>query len=330
MHFVHLVQNEMIKMLRKRRLQVVLGILIVLVAVFSYGEQQASTQISRQLGTTDWHAHVQQQITHDENRLKSPFLTSTEKAAMQAEISEYQYELNHNINPYSPGAASFMKSFMDEGILLLIPMLVVVIASDMVSSELSTGTIKVLLTRGVARWKVLASKLAALVLLVAMLMAAIALSGYAVSGLFFGYHGFRLPVLMGFHVTASGTVSIAHVYTIPQWKYLIMTYGLGFVASLSVAALAFMVSVLVRSTASGIGIMMAALIAGTLLTALASSWTAAKYLPVVNLQLSNYLNGSPPPIAGMTFSFSVAVLAVWSAAAIFISFWVFVRRDMLH
>ncbi len=74
---------------------------------------------------------------------------------------------------------------------------------------------------------------------------------------------------------------------------------------------------------------MAALIAGTLLTALASNWTPAKYLPVVNLGLSGYLNGSPPPVAGMTFPFSIAVLCAWSVASIAVSFAVFVRRDVM-
>ncbi|QQE79093.1 ABC transporter permease [Alicyclobacillus sp. SO9] len=329
MNFIHLVQNELTKMLKKRRFHVVLAILFVLMAVFSYAEHQASIQVTKQLGTADWHVHVQKQITHDANRLKSPFLTGTESAVIKAQMSEFQYELNHNIDPYAPGAPSFMKTFMDEGSLLLIPMLVVVIASDMVSSEMSGGTIKVLLTRGVPRWKVLASKLVALVFLTAMLIGAVGLSAYVVSGIFFGYQGFHLPIPMGFHTLANGTISVTHVYTITQWKYLIMTYGLGFISSLAVAVLSFMVSVLVRSTASSMGIMMAALISGTLLTSLASSWQTAKYLPVVNLQLSTYLNGSPPPVAGMNFSFSMVILTVWSIAALAVSFWVFTQRDIL-
>ncbi len=329
MIFLRLVENEIAKMIRKRRFQVVLLILFVLVAVFSYAEQRAALQLANQLGTTDWHVRLQEQITHAINRLNSPFLSAAQKAALQATISEGQYELEHDVNPFAPGAASFMKSFMDEGIALLIPMLVIVIASDMVSSEMSGGTIKLLLTRGVSRGKVLASKLVALFLLVAMLIGGVAVASYAISGLFFGYKGFGLPVLMGFQTTASGYVDVTHVYTIPQWKYLVMTFGLGYFVCISVGCLAFMVSTLVRSTASSMGIMMAALIAGTLLTSLASSWTTAKYLPVVNLRLSGYLNGNPPPVAGMTFTFSVAVLAVWSILAIAVSFAVFTRKDMM-
>ncbi|GMA50841.1 ABC transporter permease [Alicyclobacillus contaminans] len=329
MIFAHLIANEVMKMLRKRRFQVVLLILFALMAVFSYAEKQAANTLARQLGTADWHVRLQHQITEATNRLRSPLLSAAEKAGLQATIQEGQYELAHDINPYAPGAPSFMKTFMDEGITLLVPLFVIVIASDMVSSELSGGTIKMLLTRGVSRAKVLASKLVALVLLVALLLSAIAVSSYLISGLFFGYQGWGLPVLMGFHTTASGTVDVGHVYTVPQWKYLCMTFGLGFFVCLCIACLSFMVSTLVQSTASSMGIMMAALIAGTLLTTLATSWTAAKYLPVVNLQLSGYLNGSPPPLAGMTFSFSLCVLLIWAALAIVVSFLVFTRRDIM-
>jgi ABC-2 type transport system permease protein len=329
MTFLYLVGNEVTKMMRKRRFQVVFAILIALIAVFSYAEKQAALVLAHQLGTTDWHIRLQQQLTSATNRLHSPFLSDAAKAGIQATLNEGQYELAHNINPFAPGAASFMRTFMDEGITLLIPLLVIVIAADMVSSEMSGGTIKVLLTRGVSRAKVLLSKLVALFLLIAMLMAAIALSAYIVSGIFFGYQGFGLPVLMGFHTSSTGFVDVQHVYTIPQWKYLFMTFGLGFFTCICISCLAFMVSTLVRSTASSMGIMMAGLIAGTLLTALASNWTAAKYLPVVNLQLSGYLNGNPPPVAGMTFPFSLAVLVAWSIASLAISFWVFVRKDMM-
>lgn len=327
--FLHLVANEIEKMLRKRRFHVVLAILALLMAVFAYAEQQATNQLVRQLGTNDWHIRLQQEVTSETNRLHSPFLPQAEKAGIQASIAESQFELNHDINPYVPGAPSFMRSFMDQGITLLIPLFVVVIASDMVSSEMSGGTIKVLLTRGVSRTRLLAGKLTALVLLVALLLAAVAVLSYTVSGLFFGYRGFDLPVLIGFQTTAGGYVDLAHVHTIEQWKYLFMTFGLGFLACLSVACLSFMVSTLVRSTASSMGIMMAVLIAGSLLTALAGSWATVKYLPVVNLALSGYLNGSPPPVVGMTFPFSLTMLLVWSALSVAVSFFVFTRRDMM-
>ena len=59
-----------------------------------------------------------------------------------------------------------------------------------------------------------------------------------------------------------------------------------------------------------------------------SSWESAKYFFMVNLKLTDYLNGIAPPIDGMTLLFSLIVLLVWWAAALFVSFFVFTKKDV--
>ena len=108
-----------------------------------------------------------------------------------------------------------------------------------------------------------------------------------------------------------------------------MEYGLAWYACLAVACISFMVSVLIRSTAAGMGIMVAALIAGTILTNMVSSWESAKYFFMVNLNLTDYLSGTLPPIQGMNLTFSMITLGVWSLLALLISYSVFIRRDVL-
>jgi len=71
------------------------------------------------------------------------------------------------------------------------------------------------------------------------------------------------------------------------------------------------------------------LIAGTILPRVASTWEAQKYLFVTNLPLPDYYSGSPPPIPGITLTFSVGVLTLWAVAALVVAFGVFVRRDVL-
>jgi ABC-2 type transport system permease protein len=63
---------------------------------------------------------------------------------------------------------------------------------------------------------------------------------------------------------------------------------------------------------------------------MASSWQSAKYLFNVNLELSSYLRGTPPPIEGMTLGFSLAVLGIWGVAALIVSFTVFTKQDILN
>ena len=89
-----------------------------------------------------------------------------------------------------------------------------------------------------------------------------------------------------------------------------------------------MLSVLIRSTAAGMGVMLAALISGSILSSMVSSWESAKYLFMVNLNLTGYLSGVAPPIEGMTLLFSITVLTIWWLIALFVSFLVFTRQDV--
>jgi ABC-2 type transport system permease protein len=89
-----------------------------------------------------------------------------------------------------------------------------------------------------------------------------------------------------------------------------------------------MFSVLVRSTAAVMGIMLACLIAGTILSTMVASWESAKYLFMVNLKLIDYLQNAAPPIEGMSLGFSLMVLLVWGALALTVSFVSFTRRDV--
>jgi ABC-2 type transport system permease protein len=135
-------------------------------------------------------------------------------------------------------------------------------------------------------------------------------------------------VLTGFRASGD-TFDPSTVRSIVLWKDAILAYGLAWFAAISVGSIALLTSVLLRSTAAAMGTMLAALIAGTILPRLASSWEAQKYLFVTNLPLPDYYSGSPPPIPGLTVGFAVAVLAAWAAAALAAAFWVFVRRDVL-
>lgn len=117
---------------------------------------------------------------------------------------------------------------------------------------------------------------------------------YLISGLVFGYGGWGEPVFVGFRVEGA-EVDTTNVHAVTQGVYVLMQAGLIWFAAMVVALIALMISVLVRSTAASFVTMMAAIISGTLLANMASSWKSAKYLFNVNLELSAYLRGTPPP-----------------------------------
>lgn len=323
-----LIRNECLKIIKKKRFFVVLLILFILVPMFTYAQMRIAER-SQNKFHSDWRLEVQQQITDNQNSLSSDRIPEEWKSYRRIFVQQLQYYLDHDVNPNEPSGVTFTREFLDNSVTLFIPLLIMAIASDLVSGERTTGTIKMLLTRPVKRWKVLLSKLAALMMFVSLIVLSVFVISYLISGLAFGYKGFNVPVFTGFQIKGD-TVDMSTVHSVPQWKYLLMQGGLIWFVSIVVALLAFMVSVLVRSTAASIVVMMAALIAGTILTNMASAWTTAKYLFMVNLGLTGYLAGTPAPIEGMTLPFSMGVLAVWGIISVIISFAVFTKRDILN
>ena len=317
----------MMKLLAKKRLLIIGVIVAVLVVLFTYAQYKQAEEQREKLGTDDWRTAVQQQIIDIQNRLSSSRMLDEWREQLQVTVKQQQYYLDHNINPSEPGAATFTRMFIENASSLFIPLLVMIVASDLVSSESSQGTIKLLLTRPVPRWKILMSKYITLLLSISIIVAMTGVLAYALSGVVFGYHGWNAPIITGFTVEA-GNVDTSGVRLISQWQLLLMDFGLVWYIAVVVGTLAFMLSVLIRSTPAGMGIMLAALISGAILNNMVSSWESAKYFFMVNLQLTNYLSGVAPPIEGMTLLSSVLILFVWWLAALIVSFIVFIRKDV--
>jgi ABC-2 type transport system permease protein len=324
-----LVRNETMKVWRKKRFLVIVLILAVLIPIFTYAQVKVAESFREQSGTADWRIQAETQINDYKNRLGSARIPEEWKTALRVEVERLQFYLDHNIDPSAPSGVTFAREFMENAVGLFLPLMVMVIASDLVSSEHAQGTIKLLLTRPVRRWKVLLSKYAALTFYVTLTVLAAALLAYGISGAFFGYSGWQSPILTGFTVSSAG-IDTSNVQSVPQWHYFVMVLGLAWFSCLVVAVLSLMLSVLVRSTAAGMGIMLALLIAGSILANMASNWEHAKYFFMVNLNTVVYLAGQLPPIPGMTLSFSLSVLTATAFISILVSFGVFTRRDVLN
>ncbi|MGM9957148.1 MAG: ABC transporter permease [Peribacillus sp.] len=324
----NLIQNEMMKLLAKKRL-LIIGIIVgILVLMFTYAQYKQVEEQREKLGTDDWRTAVQQQIIDTQNRLSSSRMLDEWREQLQVTLKQQQYYLDHDINPSEPGAATFTRMFLENSIDLFIPLLIMIVASDLVSSESSQGTIKLLLTRPVKRWQILLSKYITLLLAVSLILAMTAFLAYFLSGLVFGYHGWNAPTITGFGINGGGEVDISQVRMVQQWKFLLMDMGLVWLVAVVVGTLSFMLSVLVRSTPAGMGIMLASLISGAILSNMVSSWESAKYFFMVNLKLTSYVSGTAPPIEGMTLSSSMITLLAWWAIALLVSFSVFTRKDV--
>ena len=322
-----LTENEMLKIFRRKRFRVVVLILVCLTAMFAYGNWRSRRSAESRQGPRDWRAETQRRIVEMQNRLRSRQLPDSYRRWMTYETTRLQYSLDHGFDPNALTGPFFSRHFIVASSFLLLPLLVTLFASDLVSSELSEGTIKVLLTRPVRREKILASKTLALLACVTLTVALAAAVSYLFGGIAFGFRGWGAPTLTGFRPSAAG-LDVSAVRQVPLWHDALRVYGLGWFAAIVVGAIALLLSILFRTTAAAMGTMLAVLIAGTILPRFATGWDFAKYLFPTNLPLPDYYSGTPPPIPGMTLAFSVGNLALWGAAALVGAFIVFTCRDV--
>lgn len=323
----NLVYNEWLKLHGKRRLLVVMILISALVGIFTYAQYETAKDFEKRFGQMDWRKALELRIESWENRLNSPRTSEEEYQQIKLRIEQNRYYLQNDINPTQTGAPTFLRELVENSTNLLLPLLMMIIAADLVSSEYSAGTIKVLLTRPVRRSKILLSKYLTLLLAVSLILLMFAAIATLISGSVFGFAGWDAPMLTGFSLNGN-ELSTADVRSVPHWQYILMELGLAWLVCVTVATISFMLSVLMRSTAAGMGVMLASLIAGLILEELVSSWESAKYLFMVNLELIDYLEDAAPPIEGMTLEFSMLVLICWTIGALIVSFTVFTRRDV--
>jgi ABC-2 type transport system permease protein len=320
---IALVRNETLKLLRRRRFTIVVGILFVILALISYGQYR---QLQRSKNE-NWRAELQERIARAETRMRRGNMNESWARSVRAEVRRLQFYLDRGINPEAPTAPLVVRTFANAAGFLLLPLLIGVLGSDIVSAENAEGTDKLLLTRPVRRWKVLTSKLLTLFAFASLTLFVGGLMSYLVTAPFLPANGWDVPTYNGFQLT-NDTVKLDAVRELPLWKDALIAYGLEWYALLTVAAIALMLSVLFKSSAASIGTMLASLIGGTILTRVSPDWTAGKYLFVSALPLPDYYAGQAPPYEGMPMSFCIALLGAWAVGALIVAYWVFTKRDV--
>ena len=197
-----LVENECLKILRRKRFRVVLVVLAALLCLVVFAQNRQQQNQRRDHPERDWRAQVEkragdlerqmnQRAEHpgavealDEVRVGTPPLSP---------FQEYQSERADRPDLHARRSPA-------SGSVLLIPLLIAVFGADLVSSEFAEGTITLLLTRPVARWKVLLSKFVAMVLFTTLTLLAAFFLAWGISGVAFGWSGWGAPMLTGFRL----------------------------------------------------------------------------------------------------------------------------------
>lgn len=331
---IGLIQNEVNKMLLKKKMVLIFVFLVVFIGLFAYGEKYtydktiARYEKSNTTNGYDWKSLVGQQLKDLNRRMDSPYISKEGIASLQIEVEQLNYFMEHDINPITPSAGRFTGRFMEQALGMFLPLMIVILAADLVSGEFSTRTIKVLLTRAVPRWRILLSKYIALLMMSTLVVLLSGILATVISGMFYGVWGFDEPVATGFRLV-DGALDASQVILVSRWQYCILIYSLAWFVAVVISSITLMISVMVTSTSSAIGIVMATLIGGQFLRFLLSDWVLVKYFFVSNLNLTDYLTGSYQQIPGMSLTFSIGVLGAWAVVSLIIGFTVFSKKDVL-
>jgi ABC-2 type transport system permease protein len=320
---LNLIENETLKLLRRRRFLIVVAILFVIMTLVSYSQYRQL----RQSRNENWRAELQERIARYENRLRRGRMNETWARSMRAEMRRLQFYLDRGINPEAPTAPLVVRTFANAAGFLLLPLLISVLGADIVSAENAEGTDKLLLTRPVRRWKILLSKLLTLWMFATITLLTGGALAYLVTAPVLPAAGWDAPMFNGFQF-GGDAFRIEGVRELPLWKDALIAYGLEWYALLAVGSIALLLSVVFKSSAASIGTMLASLIGGTILTRISPDWTAGKYLFVSALPLADYYTGQLPPYEGMTMSFCIGLLGGWAVIAIAIAFVIYMRKDV--
>jgi ABC-2 type transport system permease protein len=320
---IQLIRNETLKLIRRKRFAVVMGILIAIISLVTYSQHRMLRNQRR-----EWRVTLQQRVANMQNQLRRVGRADSSWArSLKAEVNRLQFYLDHDIDPERPTAPLFVRRFVNVAGFLLLPLLVGILGSDIVSAENAEGTDKLLLTRPVRRWKILSSKLATLWMFATLTLGCGGVLAFLIPAALLPARGWGAPTFTGFQISDTGFNAEA-VRQLTLWKDTLIAFGLEWFALLCVASIALLLSVLFKSSAAAIGTMLASLIGGTILTRISPDWTAGKYLFVSALPLADYYSGEPPPYDGMSMMFCIALLALWAGGALLVSYWIFIRRDV--
>jgi len=261
-------------------------------------------------------------------------MTDAQVSANNDEVALMEYRLNNNI-PEIEGKSQFGFVLESASLVSVISIFIIIIASTMMAQEYTSGTIKLLLISPHKRWKIFAAKLVSVFLISLILLVILFISSIIAGGVLFGFDFSQLWLTIN-----DGVVSSSHAFIPCLLRYLLACPQL-----LVMTSLAIMFAVIMRHSAVAIGVGVAFVFGGSVISQILSlmHYDFKKFILFMNTDLSVYfsslrsslmeeLTGSNDIVSsmysGMTFWFSLAVLAVYFICFTYIALDSFNRRDI--
>lgn len=308
---LNLIKNEWMKLWSRKGTWFMVIFLAVIIVAFTALAKVSETLVDN----SDWQASLEADIANIEQELASDELSERERIELEIQRDEMQENVEFAMQT---GEKQVRESVILDsyGIMSMVTLLTIIVAGGIVSTEFSQGTIKMLLSRPVSRWKVLTSKYVTVVLF-SLLAAVITYIASVVSAFIF-FPGSTESTVVFFEQTL--TLSAI-------WGKSLYLLLLAWVNTMMIATIAFMLGVIFRSTSMAIGISMFLYFTGALIVMFLSDYAFAKLILFAHTNLVNYEMNSPL-LNDTTMPFSVVVLIVYWIVFMSLSFWSFVKRDV--
>lgn len=185
----------------------------------------------------------------------------------------------------------------------------IIIAGDIVSSEFSSGTIKLLLIRPANRLKILLAKYVAVIMFVGLVVIIHLMTSIIFGSIFF--------------YSYSLTFDSSLILTI------LLNYIFGFIEIVIISSFAMLLSVVTRSSVFSVSVPIFLIMSFKLVLEVMSHYNVqqGKYFLFANSNLSQHFFGKPI-FEGMTLGFSLVNITIHMATFFVISAVIFSRRDI--
>lgn len=309
-----LIQNEWMKLWSRKSSWIMVFLLVILLMGSTAITKWVNNAMSAE-NTESWQQVETNEMLYNQSMLENPELEESQRDYFEGEVAISEHRLENDLPPYE--YTSMQQSVIDAHFMMsIVTLFTVIIAGGIVAAEFSQGTIKMLLTRPVKRWKILTSKYIA-TLLYAVLLAIVLILASALAGLIFYGIG------EGTFLVWNGSEVVERSF----WLEGIKMAALSFAFVWILATFAFMLGTVFRSSSLSIGLSIFLMFTGVQLVFLLSNYEIVKYYLFTHADLTQYYTGFMP-VEGITMTMSVIVLIVYFIIFMAISYLIFGKRDI--
>ncbi|MFP3323058.1 ABC transporter permease [Planococcus sp. SIMBA_160] len=308
-----LIQNEWMKLWSKKATWIMAVLLIVILL--------ANAGITKWIESTspapesDWQEMATMDMMMYQDQLQNSDLGPAQQEYYEGQAAIAEYRLANDAAPFK--IESLQQQVLDGHMMLsLVTLFTVIIGAGIVAAEFSQGTIKMLLTRPVKRWKILTSKYITTMLfgLVFAILTFVSIALF--SWIFFG--------------TGDGTFLVwngSEVVEGSYWAEALKLSALSLASTWMIGTFAFMLGTVFRSSSLAIGVSIFLMFVGVQLVFLLQDFEIVKYYLFTHTDLTQFYTGFMP-ISDITMTMSLIVLAVYFLIFMLISYWTFSKRDV--